>query len=354
MLLPLPQSPAGTAAVTSLLSDRGTRDILRLAGIRGRTRATRLRRQNGVCRIECESRVFFLETYTREWYAGGHACASGAYCVGHEVSAWACLATYRLAAPEVVAACLDCDNPAGRPYLLTRCLPGAPLPDLPPGADCPLFAQLLETTGAYLRRAHQLAFAHPGHIVGDGRHIVGEGPTRPPPEDAWQSAIWSAAQTGRNAVAVPPRGPSSSTGGPRPRAGKPGRYDVMRRSRPPSSPTLHAGESPREPRRPIRPRGFPARVPGSWPRRSPRQATAWPTCSTSPSRRRANSPSDAPVGPALRRLRRGTALRTVPAVPPRPERGELQAHGADRWPAAPPTTLRRVLTAATWDELSHP
>jgi aminoglycoside phosphotransferase len=168
-------------------------DLLQLAGIAGPARATLIQRHNHVYRVTVGREVFFLKTFTKDWY--GDDVPGTGYCVAHEADAWAVLARHGLAVPEVLLACRDTTNPLGRPCLLTRALPGTSLTTLLVQANEATFRRLLETTGAYLHRIHAITFAYPGYIVGDG-------PSAPPDAGAWQHPIWSAAATQRAALAM--------------------------------------------------------------------------------------------------------------------------------------------------------
>lgn len=174
------------------LLERQLQDILRLAGLAGPARATLIKRHNHLFRIECRGDAFFLKTYTKDWYGGDVPRTAG--CVIHEASAWACLAAHELAVPEVVLARPDCDNPLGRPFIMTRQLRGEPLTELLAKADRCAFGTLLETAGDYLRRMHTITFQYPGYIMAPA------GPSGPPDPNSWQHAIWSAEQTQKAAL----------------------------------------------------------------------------------------------------------------------------------------------------------
>jgi aminoglycoside phosphotransferase (APT) family kinase protein len=167
------------------LSQHQTRAVGRLLGLAGPMQAVLLKRHNHVWRLASGRDVVFLKAYTKAWY--GDDPAATAFCVAHEADAWAVLAAHGLATPEVVLAARDGANPLGRPFLVTRALPGRPLTALlaeyaaRPGDG----AALLRTAGAYLRRMHAVTFPAPGYVVAGG-------PTAPPPVDAWQHRCWTA------------------------------------------------------------------------------------------------------------------------------------------------------------------
>jgi len=143
---------------------------------------------NHVYRLVSGSDIFYLKTYTKDWY-GDDLAATGA-CVEHEASAWAILAANGLAATEVVLACRDYENPLGRPFLITRQLRGAPLTEQirqPSGA-----AAMLRAAGAYLSRVHAITFPFPGYLIPGG-------PMAPLDQHAWQHRCWSARQRQRDA-----------------------------------------------------------------------------------------------------------------------------------------------------------
>jgi Ser/Thr protein kinase RdoA (MazF antagonist) len=174
-----------------LLSEQQANDILGLAGLSGRVVVDTVKQYNHVYRLSCGDEVFFLKTYTKDWYGDDIAATGG--CVAHEASAWAILAANSLATPEVVLALQGCDNPLGRPLIVTRALRGANLVEqLQQTGD---LGALLETTGAYLGQMHAITFAFPGYLMNSG-------PIAPPREDDWQHSIWTARQWQKNALAV--------------------------------------------------------------------------------------------------------------------------------------------------------
>ncbi len=122
------------------LSEQLTIDLLEQTGIRCRGLATLLQRSNHVYRIVAGDETLFLKTYTKDWYGGDIAGTDR--CVEHETAAWRLLAAHGLPVPEVVLADRTCANPLGRPFVMTRQLPGASLTALlaeaqvPPGAKC--------------------------------------------------------------------------------------------------------------------------------------------------------------------------------------------------------------------------
>jgi hypothetical protein len=175
------------------LTDAQIHAVLHDANISWPAQTVLLKQYNHVYRIACRGAVFFLKTYTKDWYGDNVAATGG--CVDHEVSAWRCLAAHGLATPEVVVAAQTCANPLERPFIMTRQLRGAPLTTWPAATDPAQLGALLETAGAYLRQAHAIIFRYPGYIMAGG-------PTAPPRADAWQHAIWSAQQTQREAWAT--------------------------------------------------------------------------------------------------------------------------------------------------------
>jgi Ser/Thr protein kinase RdoA (MazF antagonist) len=162
--------------------------LLLLAGLSGAVRVTPVREQNHVWHLQQGTGTYYLKTYTKPWY--GDDVATTAFCVAHEVAAWAVLASAGLAVPDVVLAAESCENPLGRPFLLTRELRGEPLPDvlLRERTLGPLAA-----VGAYLGRAHAIVFAYPGYIVRTG-------PDAPLAAGAWRHRCWTADQRQRNAL----------------------------------------------------------------------------------------------------------------------------------------------------------
>jgi hypothetical protein len=174
-----------------LLSEQQANDILGLAGLSGQVVVDTVKQYNHVYRLLCGDEVFFLKTYTKDWYGDDIAATGG--CVAHEASAWAILAANGLATPEIVLALQGCDNPLGRPLIVTRALRGANLVEqLQQTGD---LGALLETTGAYLGQMHAITFAFPGYLMNSG-------PIAPPREDDWQHSIWTAQQWQKNVLAV--------------------------------------------------------------------------------------------------------------------------------------------------------
>ena len=172
------------------LSPQQLNALLQSARISGQGQAVLLKQHNHVWRITATDDVYFLKTYTKSWYGGDIAATAG--CVEHEVAAWRVLQAQGIAVPEVVAESRECENPLGRPFLMTRGLRGTSLTTLLKDADRSQFATLLETTGAFLRQVHAISFEHSGYIMEGG-------PSAPADEQAWQHWIWSARQTQRDA-----------------------------------------------------------------------------------------------------------------------------------------------------------
>jgi aminoglycoside phosphotransferase len=167
-------------------------EITRLIGVRGSATITPIKQYNHVYRIDCGGAAFFLKTYTKDWYGDNVAATGG--CVDHEACAWSLLAAHGLAAPEVALARRDCENPLGRPFIVTRELRGANLTAELRRARAP--GGLIESLGAYLRRMHDITFAFPGYLM------TGGGPAAPPIGGAWQHPIWSAKEWQKNALAT--------------------------------------------------------------------------------------------------------------------------------------------------------
>lgn len=106
------------------------------------------------------------------------------------------LAGHGVPTPEVVLVASDTVNALGRPFMITRGLPGAPLTEL---LGQPTEAQqrkLLVATGDYLRRMHAITFAHPGYLMS------ASGPLTPPAEQEWQHRSWSPHARQTNALAL--------------------------------------------------------------------------------------------------------------------------------------------------------
>src|SRR5215213_3977249 len=173
------------------ISEEQRRQIAQLLGLRDPVMVTQVKEYNHVYRLVSGSDIFYLKTYTKDWYGDDVAATSG--CVEHEASAWAILAANGLAATEVVLARRDCENPLGRPFLVTRQLRGAPLTEQirqPSKA-----ADMLRAVGAYLSRVHAITFRFPGYLSHDG-------PATDLDRHAWQHRCWSARQRQRDAHAM--------------------------------------------------------------------------------------------------------------------------------------------------------
>jgi len=170
------------------LNDTQAHKILRQVGGSEAVRVIPIAQHNHVWRLEQGATAYFLKSYTKDWY--GRNAAKTGFCVAHEVASWAALQRAGLAVPVVAGADEGCDNPLGRPFLLTRALRGEPLTDI---LRRERSLEPLEAVGRYLGRAHAIAFAHPGYSIGLG-------PQEPLREGAWQHRCWSAAQRQRHAV----------------------------------------------------------------------------------------------------------------------------------------------------------
>jgi Ser/Thr protein kinase RdoA (MazF antagonist) len=167
--------------------------LLQFADIARPGHAVLLKRRNHVWRLTAANDVFFVKVYTKDWYGGDIAGTGG--CVEHEVAAWRVLQTHGIAVPDVVAEARTCENPLGRPFLMTRRLRGTSLTTLLRAADASQFAALLETSGAFLRRVHAIPFERAGYIMDAG-------PWTPSAPDGWQHWLWSARETQRDALAT--------------------------------------------------------------------------------------------------------------------------------------------------------
>jgi aminoglycoside phosphotransferase (APT) family kinase protein len=175
------------------LSPQQISSLLKFGAVEGPGQAVLLKPHNHVWRLTAADDIFFLKVYTKDWYGDDIAATAG--CVEHEVAAWRVLHLHGIAVPEVVAESRGCDNPIGRPFLMTRRLRGTSLTTLLRAADAPQFAALLETSGAFLRQVHAITFEHSGYIMD-------EGPWVPAGSNAWQHFLWSAQLTQRDAFAM--------------------------------------------------------------------------------------------------------------------------------------------------------
>lgn len=183
-----------SSALTLTPSQAG--HILSLAGGDGPVVVTQVARGNDVWRLQQGRETYYLKTHTKDWY--GSDPSASALCVRHESVAYQILAEHQLAAPDVVLARTDFDNPFERPFLLTRALAGTSLMPLVRQHEEKVddFAALLRAAGAYLRRVHEIPFRFPGYLMSR------EGPAAPPDENAWQHPIWTARSAQEHALAL--------------------------------------------------------------------------------------------------------------------------------------------------------
>ena len=141
-----------------------------------------IKEANHVYRIQSPAGIFFLKTYTKEWYPSDPAKTN--LCVEHEASAFRLLARHGLAAPEIAFADSSCANALQRPFLLTKSLAGQSFTELLKTADPEDFAELNAAVGRYLGKMHAIKFKYPGYLYGDG-------PTEPPDPNEWQHMTWT-------------------------------------------------------------------------------------------------------------------------------------------------------------------
>ncbi|HEU5086120.1 MAG TPA: aminoglycoside phosphotransferase family protein, partial [Roseiflexaceae bacterium] len=121
-----------------------------------------IKQHNHVYRVVAGGDVLFLKVYTKDWYGGDIAATAG--CVQHERAAWAMLAAHGMSTPAVLVSEANCDNPLGRPVLVTRGLAGQALGTTDPDVT---LAQL-PAVGDYLRRMHAIAFDRAGYLMPGG------------------------------------------------------------------------------------------------------------------------------------------------------------------------------------------
>jgi Ser/Thr protein kinase RdoA (MazF antagonist) len=133
-----------------------------------------LRGHNHSWRISVGDDTYFLKAHTKDWYAD--ACASG-LAVRHEITGGRTLRSAGLPAAEVVTFSAGTANPLGWPYLVTRRLPGTPLPELLSALDRGQARSAIEAVGGRLAAMHDLTFDHPGYLI--------DGPPTAPDPDQW-------------------------------------------------------------------------------------------------------------------------------------------------------------------------
>lgn len=166
-------------------------EIVHLANLGSAPQVQQVKTQNDVYRIKCGVDIYYLKTYTKDWY--GDNWADTGYHVNHEATAWAILLANGIPAPEVVHQSESCDNPLTRPFLMTRELSGKPLTELLEGVEENQFEIMLRAVGSYLRRMHNITFSYPGYL--DTKN----GPSVPLTPSDWQHRCWSAKQRQRDA-----------------------------------------------------------------------------------------------------------------------------------------------------------
>jgi aminoglycoside phosphotransferase (APT) family kinase protein len=172
------------------LNEAQANEVVRRAGGDGPVRLTPIAERNHVWRLQHGPDASFLKVYTKDWY-GDDPTGTG-FCVAHEVAGWAALRRAGLAVPAVALADEGCDNPLGRPYLLTRELRGESLTAILARERS---LDPLRAVGRYLDRAHTITFPHPGYLTSTG-------PNEPLRAGSWQHRCWSAEQRQRDALAT--------------------------------------------------------------------------------------------------------------------------------------------------------
>jgi Ser/Thr protein kinase RdoA (MazF antagonist) len=162
-----------------LISERQIAQLLAPLALEGPLVIEEIKQHNHVYRIVAGAEAFFLKTYTKDWYGDNIAGTAG--CVQHERAAWAVLAAHGLSTPQLVLAEAGCDNPAGRPVVLTRALAGEAL-----GKNAPArVVEQLHAVGDYLRRMHAITFDAVGYLMPGG-------PDPDPAGNGWQHPLWDA------------------------------------------------------------------------------------------------------------------------------------------------------------------
>jgi hypothetical protein len=108
------------------LSPQQANHIAQLMGLETGVHVTEVTHQHNHVWQLCDGQnVYFLKTFTKVWY--GDDVPGTAFCVKHEQDAYACLAAHGLSIPEIVLVRPDCDNPLGRPFIVTQKLKGESL-----------------------------------------------------------------------------------------------------------------------------------------------------------------------------------------------------------------------------------
>lgn len=156
------------------LSSQQAQDILALAHIKQSVSVKLLKKHNHVFELKAGDEVFYVKTYTKDWYRD---LDEGA--VRHEAAGYAALSSRGIPAVPVLLVRADCDNPLRRPFLLTKQLRGRPLTELLRESKPDDFKALLRATGSCLRRYHDIVFRFPGYIGHP------DGPQEPPAKDGW-------------------------------------------------------------------------------------------------------------------------------------------------------------------------
>lgn len=128
-------------------------------------RTTRARSGNEVLRLDTEAGTFFLKAPSKDLDPWPDPLDGAAAKVAREQAASLCLRRHGLPGPEVLVAELGCDNPLGRPYLLTRCVPGRPFTTVVPRGARQRWKAPLRAVGAFLAAAHRIVFAAAGFVT---------------------------------------------------------------------------------------------------------------------------------------------------------------------------------------------
>lgn len=126
---------------------------------------------NTVWRIDTSDATLFLKIPTKDLGAPSDHLAVAAAKVTCEQAAFACLLRHGLPATEVLAVGIDGANPIGRPYLLTRQVPGDSFTSIVPTPAGRGSFDTLEAVGGFLARVHAIELPRAGYFTtAEGPH----------------------------------------------------------------------------------------------------------------------------------------------------------------------------------------
>lgn len=152
-----------------------------------------VKKHNHIWRIFLNKDVYYLKLFSKDWYKNDEGCS---FCVRHEASMIALLQKNELATAELIQADETQENPLNWPFIITKAIEGAAIPDVLTRVFEHDFEQIMFVLGDYLRRTHAVLFNHAGYISDLA------GPSHAPNENAWQHPIWTFSAFQKSAYGV--------------------------------------------------------------------------------------------------------------------------------------------------------